>query len=363
MLFFITLFLWVIFFAETEVAGAATKILIVPGHDNEYLGTDYRGMKEADMNLALGEKLLKLFSTDKNFETHITRNQSEYTNEFINYFVTELENIHKFIRDKRSAMIQNLNSGEIVEVSGVPHNTPPQTVIDRLYGINKWANENGVDITIHIHFNDVPRKNRNLPGDYSGIAVYIPERQFSNYKNSKAIADSIFNRFYELYAFSNLPKEDGGVVEDQALIATGSNNTVNNAAMLIEYGYIYEPIFQNKKTIDVAISDLALQTYLGIKDYFGWNNVFKSAYFPHNWKSNLKRGINNSLDVLSLQAALMREGVYPPDGFSRNDCPLSGNFGNCTERAVKGFQRKYNLEPIGLVGSKTRAKLNKLYGI
>ena len=362
-LFFITLFSGVIFFGDMEAVRAATRILIVPGHDNEYWGTDYRGMKEADITLALGEKLFKLFSADKNFEANITRNQNGYADEFANYFAAEVESIRKFIRDKQNLMVQNLNSGKIVEVSGVTHNIPPQAVIDRLYGINKWANENKIDITIHIHFNDVPRKNRNLPGDYSGIAIYIPEKQFSNYKNSKRIGDSIFSRLYDLYALSNLPKEDGGVVEDQWLIATGSNNSVNNAAVLIEYGYIYEPVFQDKKTRAIAISDLSLLTYLGIKDYFGGDPEFKSAYLPYSWRNNLKRGVNNSLDVLSLQAVLMREEVYPPAGFSRNDCPLSGNFGPCTERAVKLFQKKYNLEPIGEAGPKTRAKLNKLYGI
>ena len=41
-LFFITLFSGVIFFGDMEAVRAATRILIVPGHDNEYWGTDYR---------------------------------------------------------------------------------------------------------------------------------------------------------------------------------------------------------------------------------------------------------------------------------------------------------------------------------
>lgn len=361
LIFSVALISGVIFFGNAEAAEVDAKILIVPGHDNESWGTDYRGVKEADMTLALGVKLFELFSADNRFKTYITRNQNGYAGEFSDYFVRELESIRDFILEKKNKMIQDVSSGKIVEVSGVPHNTPAQSIINRLYGINKWANDNAIDITIHIHFNDVPRKNRNLPGDYSGIAVYIPERQFYNYKKSKDVADSIFNRLYDLYPLSNLPKENLGVVEDQDLIATGSYNSVNNAAMLIEYGYIYEPVFQNIKIREKAISDLALQTYLGVKDYFGGDRKFKSSYLPYSWKNNLKRGINNNLDVLSLQAALMREGIYPPAGFSKNDCPLSGNFGPCTERAVKEFQRKYKLKPVGEVGPKTRAQLNKIF--
>ena len=38
-----------------------------------------------------------------------------------------------------------------------------------------------------------------------------------------------------------------GVVEDQELIAIGSFNTLNPIGLLIEYGYIYESQFYNKK--------------------------------------------------------------------------------------------------------------------
>ena len=66
--------------------------------------------------------------------------------------------------------------------------------------------------------------------------------------------------------------------------------------------------------------------------------------------------------ILSLQAALLFEELYPPAGESKRDCPLSGSFGPCTALAVKNFQQKYGLPASGTVGELTLAKLNEIYG-
>lgn len=71
---------------------------------------------------------------------------------------------------------------------------------------------------------------------------------------------------------------------------------------------------------------------------------------------------SNGDDVKTLQAALLKEGVYP-EGL------ITGYFGKLTKQAVIRFQEKYTdeiLKPNGLdygtgiVGPSTRAKLNKL---
>lgn len=58
-------------------------------------------------------------------------------------------------------------------------------------------------------------------------------------------------------------------------------------------------------------------------------------------------------DVVNLQKVLKNDGVYP-EGL------VTGYFGNLTKNAVTAFQVKYKIDPIGIVGPKTRAKLNQL---
>jgi len=230
-----------------------------------------------------------------------------------------------------------------------------------------WANENEMDIIIHVHFNDYPGRRKQKP-KYSGFAIYVPEDQYSNAKGSKSVAESIYKRLSNFYPQSNLPKEDLGIVEDQELIAVGSYNTLDAAAMLIEYGYIYEPLFSDPEIRSVALTDLALQTYLGIMDFFGKETTgareHDTHFLPHTWQVDLKRSSKKSLDVASLQAVLVSEGLYPPSGEDKNDCALTGYFGPCTEKSVKAFQQKHGIFPAeGFVGRQTRTKLHELYGI
>ncbi len=76
-----------------------------------------------------------------------------------------------------------------------------------------------------------------------------------------------------------------------------------------------------------------------------------------NVKLNPTQGINHTLrkqskgnDVKLLQKFLNVYGVYP-EGL------VTGYFGVLTERAVKKFQEKELIDPIGVVGPKTRQRL------
>ena len=75
----------------------------------------------------------------------------------------------------------------------------------------------------------------------------------------------------------------------------------------------------------------------------------------------MEEGLVGNLDVLSLQASLAREGDYPPPGFTKNNCPITGSFKKCTVLAVKEFQRKYGIKQTGYVGPQTRRILNEKY--
>lgn len=69
----------------------------------------------------------------------------------------------------------------------------------------------------------------------------------------------------------------------------------------------------------------------------------------------LRRGSTDE-EVRVLQLILKQIPEVYPEGI------ISGIFGRLTEAAVKRFQTKYNIEPVGFLGPRTRAALNKVAG-
>lgn len=347
--------------------GEKVRVLIVPGHDAQFSGTTFNGLQELDLNLELGQKLYNLLKTEPAFDVRLSQTKNGYDPDFLKYFEDNRTEILEFIGEHKGQMDYFVSTGQVERVVYVEHNSAPSEVAMKLFGINKWANENGTDIVIHIHFNDYPGRKKYAEPKYSGFAIYVPENQYSNAKGSRSVAEFIHERLEKLYPQSNLPIEDAGVVEDQELIAIGSHNTLDGAGMLIEYGYIYETAFHEPTLRDTVTSDLALQTFLGIMDFFGETTdvggKYGTEFVPHEWQDDLKNGADSDPDVLKLQAALVLEGMYPPPGKAKNDCALTGHFGPCTEKAVVAFQKKYEIFPAeGFVGEKTRAKLNEIFG-
>ena len=140
----------------------------------------------------------------------------------------------------------------------------------KLYGINKWADENKIDAVIHVHFNDYPLPNKWSIGKYKGFAIYIPEGQMVNSQESTQLAKSVFSQLSTKYIPSTYKKELGGLTPDQNLIGLGSNDTLSASvrSILIEYGYIYQKIFRDSVTRHQAYKDMANLTFKGIKNYF-----------------------------------------------------------------------------------------------
>lgn len=355
-------------FTDSNSIGKKIRILIVPGHDTEYWGTEFNGLKEADVTLKISKYLSDFFSQDGRFNVMTTRNDDGYLPVFQNYFRDNKSEIVKFIQSKKAVMNSLVNSGEVKKsTSNIIHNTAPDVVTQRLYGINMWANENDVDLVLHIHLNDYPGRKAKRAGEYTGFSIYVPEHQYSNARASKDIAKFVSERLENIYDESNLPKEDA-IVEDQDLIAIGSFNTLDPASLLIEYGYIYEPQFNDSKIRNLVAKELAAKTYIGVVDFFDQNKQqivgkYESTLLPFSWKSSIVNGTKFDESTLSLQAALIKEGVYPPSKFEMRDCPLAGTYGQCTKGAIAQFQKKYNIsDSPGLLGKSTREKLNELYG-
>src|SRR3989344_6602804 len=211
------------------------KILIVPGHDNESYGAQYRGMTEANLNKELGLYLFDYLSADKKFSPFITRNSTgAYLTWFSEYIKNDSVGIRAFRDRVVSAMKSALKQKVVTKNTTVYHNPAADNTSVNLYGINKWANENSIDIVLHIHFNDYPGRRYDEPGEYRGFSIYVPEGQLPNSRASKALADSIRTQLEQFFPGSDFPKETDVVIEDQQLIAVGSNASRDGVSILLE---------------------------------------------------------------------------------------------------------------------------------
>lgn len=269
------LFIFSIFFLVPISRGEASvakpiKILLVPGHDNEVWGAKYGNVKEANMNLEVATQVYNLLKKDKRFKMYITRDIAGYTKEFADYFPAQRDAILTFEQAAKKIMNSNVASGNFIQKENAPHHTVSEDIALRLYGFNKWANENKIDAIIHFHFNDYPRPNSQKIGQYKGFAIYMPDGQFANSRESGQLAADIFIQLNKKYASSDWKPEAGGLVPDQKLIAIGANNTLSASvrSVLIEYGYVYEKKFRTKAARLSAYKNMSILTTQGIKNYF-----------------------------------------------------------------------------------------------
>jgi N-acetylmuramoyl-L-alanine amidase len=211
-----------IFFAGTQFSYAAPKtpaplakqikILIVPGHDDETWGAQYGNIKESDMNLNLSTRIYNSLKKDKRFDVHITRNTKGYTKEFADYFKNNADTISLFKENAKIKTQEKVKNGSFIEKENPPHNNASEDTAIKLYGINKWANENKIDAVIHVHFNDYPRANKWKSGIHKGFVIYMPEEQMVNSKESVNLAKKIFAQLHKKYTTSTYEEEKGGLI-------------------------------------------------------------------------------------------------------------------------------------------------------
>lgn len=337
------------------------RVLIVPGHDDEVWGTQHKNTKEVELNRKVANELFNFLKKDSRFEPILSQTEEGYLPEFNKYFEEEENFIRSFRMNVSRANQRYVRQGKIEPYVGVEHNSASDAVANKLYGINRWVNANNVDLVIHIHFNDYGTRVKGTYGKYSGYAVYAPHYQLVNSAPAISVAAAISGRLGKILPMSDLPVERGGVVQDQELIAIGANNSLIVPSLLVEYGYIYESQFHSPFR-DRLFNELAFQTYAGIKDFFGEKTQTETTLLPYYWSGDLERGMKDNMDVFTLQLVMHREGTYPGEGKTLNDCPINGNFGPCTETALKSFQKKHGIRSTGMVGPITMEFLNSTFG-
>lgn len=343
---------------HTHYQQEKVRVLIVPGHQPESGGTEYKGVYERDIVVDIANALANRLALNPHYEVTVSRGRAAWNPVFQSYFDTNTTKIERFLESQKTRMAEHVADGKLTARSEqVYHNTTPRPAATQLYGINKWASEHDIDITLHLHINDYNRRSK--AGEYDGFAVYIPDRQYSNAEASRAVGEAIAHRLSAYHATSTLPLEDAGVVEDQELIAIGAANTADSAALLIEYGYIYEPQFQQASVRPLAIEDYAYQTYLGLQDFFKdpVPDTIGTLALPYDWETVRVAPGASGPGIYALQSALRRLGVYPPAGKNFSDCPVSGKAGPCTITALSAYQAAQGFESTGTLGPKTRAVL------
>lgn len=243
------------------------KILLVPGHELNFGGAEYKNLKERDLNLILSEKIKDILEKNKKLQIITTRDNNGWNPLIENYINNNKDNIRYWINDAKDEMSKLVSNGKITVVKAeMGHSTIPVDSAVFLYGINKWASENNIDIALHIHFNDNP-KYKGKP-NYEGFSIYVPERQYSNSISSKILAKDLMNEISKIQKVSTMKEESIGIIEDQELIALGRYNTLDSLSVIIEYAYIYEDFMQNINTRNYFIDKAAFSTAQGIENFF-----------------------------------------------------------------------------------------------
>ena len=176
----------------------------------------------------------------------------------------------------------------------------------------------------------------------------------------QALATSVYGLYTRIVVGSEFwTDKDGNRTFDPALlepIRTPQNIVGGHAIITRELDYTvpqWTGTWRNSWGIGYCDKgDSQFLTSPWVKNYFLTEAWVISDKFKHQFNSFLCYGMKND-EVVALQTALKLEKLF--------DYETTGFFGSITLRAVKDLQRKYGITPLGIVGPKTRAKLNELY--
>ena len=342
-------------------ADGTVRILIVPGHEPGYGGAVYQGVYEREINVEIADELARLLRQNPTYDVIVARTNLAWHEDLAEYFDEEMRATKRFVTDQKKLMSKLVRRGDVEQRGDgeqVDHAAAPTDVALRLYGINRWANENDVDLVLSLHVNDAPDHDENTPSAHSGFALYVPDAHYGNAEASRAVAEPLFARLTKLNATSTLPGESAGIVEDQELIAIGAYGTLTVPSILVEYAYITESRFTHPEVRKTVTDDFAYQTYLGVQDFFGvpTPSRYPTRSLPFTFGGTPVVG-SSSPAAYSLQAGLRTLGFYPTATSTLTDCPVSGLMGICTVGAINAFQKSMGFEQTGALGPKTRAAL------
>ncbi len=257
--------------SDRYLSGEVLKVLIVPGHDDEFPGAKFKKEREADMALSVAKQLANFLGQDPQLIVVVARNNEGYIPSLHDYFESQTQEVNDFIKNHSLEMKKEIASGKIVIPKQVPHGNASKIPLYRLYAINKWATEQSFDLIIHIHFNDEGSRSLTAPGKFSGYSVYVPDSNLLDAPVSKELGTAIAKHLKRDFDPSDMSYEHNrsdkyGVVSDIKLIALGANKTIAIPRVLIEYAYIYEPLV-SPKNFPLTSDVMAAATEYGVHDF------------------------------------------------------------------------------------------------
>jgi len=242
------------------------KILIVPGHEPDAGGAEYKGVKERDLNVQLSRIIADKLASSTNLEVILARDENGWNKDLQAYVETNGAHIMDWVKDMKERMLGKVDAGEIDLINqDMKHNEATSNAVLYLYGTNKWIEKNNIDLVLHVHFNNNPKINGRP--NYKGYAMYVPEKQYGNASSSRIFANYLFGEIDKIQFKSNMPQEKDTIIEDQELIATGNYNTLKIPSVVVEYAYIYEPMIVSKMRRDKFITKAASSTVAAIENY------------------------------------------------------------------------------------------------
>lgn len=267
----VVVLLWLVIIHAEPLPPARFSILIVPGHDLDYPGAQFGEQREADLTLLVAKKLAAWLQADPRFAVTVARDLTTgtYLPELTNFFQTAKTQILAF-RDERRARFDQVRLASTTP--SLSHNFAPAEVALRLNGLNYWANLHHIDLTLHLHINDDAFRAPWERGEHQGFAIYVPGPAYPNAVVSQAIGSSLLESLRQALPPSNKLEESHGLVSDGELIALGPNASRDGAALLVEYGYIYEPRWQ-PPVAEITAEAVAERTYLGLLNYLALAKV------------------------------------------------------------------------------------------
>jgi N-acetylmuramoyl-L-alanine amidase len=239
------------------------NILIIPGHNPTDGGANYKNIYERDLVAEIGAKIADTLNKESGYKVTVARDENNWNPILSDYFTSQKQQIIDWknkLQEEDKAMLASGQKKYVADMADHSEVTADTSV--RLYGMNKWANENNIDLVLNLHFNDEQRPNMNAPGDLKGFVIFVPESQMKNSGASKIAGEDIFKELKKIE-----PPEINYLLEDQTLIALGASGTLNAPSILIEYSYIYEKGIRTDADRENTLNQMAGQTALGIDDY------------------------------------------------------------------------------------------------
>jgi N-acetylmuramoyl-L-alanine amidase len=240
------------------------NVLIIPGHDVKDGGANYGNIYERDLVATIASKMADILNAQGGYSIIVARDANNWNPILAKYFQDERQEIIDWKNKCQADSNALLSSGQKKYVPDMAFHsevTPDMSV--KLYGMNKWSNENNIDLVLNLHFNDEQRPNMSAPGDLKGFDIFIPESQMKNSAASRVAGQAVFDELKKIEA-----PEINDLLEDQSLIALGASGTLNAPSMLIEYSYIYEKMLRTDSDREAALNQMAQQTALGVENYF-----------------------------------------------------------------------------------------------